>query len=106
MRVMRATLSVLVGLIIASGCSSDSAAQVHPTPSIAVHTFAGGCAGTTLTNALPPLWAQGGWSQPHAPWEVPWALGTGGNAVAYLFATELVAGPSPRVDGTKTRFSG
>jgi|SRR5579859_5244972 len=61
---MRATLLVLVGLIIASGCTSNSAAQVHPTPSIAVHTFAGGCAGTTLTDALPPLWAQGGWSQP------------------------------------------
>lgn len=103
MRVMRATLSVLVGLIIASGCTPNSAAQVQPTPSIAVHTFAGGCAGTMLTDALPPAWAQGGWSQPHAPWEVPWALGTGGNAVAYLFATELVAGPSPRVDGTNNK---
>lgn len=72
-------------------------------PSAPVRTFAGGCAGTVLTDALPPTWAQGGWNQPKAPWVVPWARGGGGDAVAYLFATQLVAGSSPRVNGTNNK---
>src|SRR5205823_1602155 len=82
---------------------SSSAAHAHASSSVPVHSFAGGCAGTVLTDALPPTWAQAGWSQPQAPWGVPWALGTGGDAVAYVFATQLVAGGSPRVDGTNNK---
>jgi hypothetical protein len=37
------------------------------------------------------------------PWGVPWALGTGGQAVAYHFARQLVAGNSPRADGTNNK---
>lgn len=103
MRVMRTAVLVVVGLIVAFACTSSSATPVNSSRSIPVHSFAGGCAGTTLTDALPPVWAQGGWSQPKAPWGVPWALGTGGNAVAYVFATQLVVGPSPRVNGTNNK---
>ena len=68
------------------------------------HTFAGGCAGTVLTDAEPPLWAQGGWNHVSGtPWGVPWALGSGGQAVAFVFAGQLVAGSSPRVDGTNNK---
>lgn len=35
---------------------------------------------------------------------MPWALGSDGNAVAYLFAKQLVAGPSPRTDGTNSKI--
>jgi hypothetical protein len=90
-------------VLLSGGCTSSSTAQVQSSPSVPVHSWAGGCAGTVLTDALPPTWAQGGWNQPQAPWGVPWALGTGGDAVAYLFATQLVAGSSPRVDGTNNK---
>jgi hypothetical protein len=57
-----------------------------------------------LTDAEPPLWAQGGWSHAKGtPWPVPWAYGTQNDTVAYLFATQLVAGTSPRVDGSQNK---
>ena len=57
-----------------------------------------------MTDAVPPVWAQGGWSVAKgAPWPVPWALGTNDDTVAYLFATQLVAGVSPRVDGSQNK---
>jgi hypothetical protein len=96
-------LGALVVLLASCAPSSASSAQAHPSPTVAVHSFAGGCAGTALTDALPPVWAQGGWNQPAAPWPVPWAFGTGKDAVAYVFATELVAGASPRVNGTNNK---
>jgi hypothetical protein len=102
----RKTTSCCAGfalLILLGGACTSSAAQVHSSPSIPVHSFAGGCSGTSLTDALPPVWAQGGWNQPSAPWGVPWAFGTGENTVAYVFATQLVAGVSPRVDGTNNK---
>jgi hypothetical protein len=34
---------------------------------------------------------------------VPWAFGTNHDTVAYLFATQLVAGVSPRVDGSQNK---
>src|SRR5579872_434042 len=95
--------SVVCLALLVAACTSTSAARVNATSSVPVHTYAGGCAGTVLTDALPPTWAQDGWNHPQAPWGVPWARGTGGNAVAYLFATELVAGGSPRVDGTNNK---
>ena len=57
-----------------------------------------------LTDAEPPLWAQGGWSHAKGtPWPVAWAFGTEHTTVAYLFATQLVAGSSPRVDGSQNK---
>lgn len=97
-----ASLAALL-ILLAVGCTS-SPAQVRTSPSFPVQTFAGGCAGTVLTNATPPVWAQGGWTHPKGtPWDVPWALGTNGDSVAYLFAAQLVAGSSPRVNGTNNK---
>lgn len=93
-------------LILADGCttSQPSSAQARPSPSVPVHSFAGGCASTVLTDAAPPVWAQGGWSVAKGtPWPVPWAFGTHNNAVAYLFAKQLVAGVSPRLDGSQNK---
>jgi hypothetical protein len=95
-------------LILAVGCTTSPAAsaQVHLSPSVPVHSFAGGCAGTVLTDARPPVWAQDGWSvvAKGTPWPVRWALGTQGDTVAYLFNTQLVAGVSPRSDGTANKI--
>jgi len=96
-------VGIAVLILLSEGCTSSSTAQVHSSPSVPVNSFAGGCGGTLLTDALPPTWAQVGWNQPQAPWGVPWALGTGSDAVAYVFATQLVAGSSPRVDGTNNK---
>ena len=95
----------LAFMLLAVGCSTSpvapARAQLSPT---VVHTFAGGCAGTVLTDAQPPVWGQGGWTHPKAtPWDVPWAFGTQNTAVAYVFATQLVAGGSPRTDGTNNK---
>lgn len=93
-------------LILASGCTTSPAATTEGQPAAraTVHSFHGGCAGTVLTDAEPPLWAQGGWSHAKGtPWPVPWAFGTPRDTVAYLFATQLVAGSSPRVDGSNNK---
>jgi hypothetical protein len=101
----RAGLAALA-LMLAAGCTSSPtapAAQAQPSPA-AVHSFAGGCSGTVLTDAVPPAWAQEGWSHAKGtPWPVPWAFGTQGDALAYLFATQLVAGESPRIDGSQNK---
>jgi len=98
--------AVLLLLLMTGGCTPSQPAQapVRTSPTAAVHSFAGGCAGTVLTDAEPPVWAQVGWSHvAGTPWPVRWALGTGGTAVAYVFATRLVAGASPRVDGSQNK---
>jgi hypothetical protein len=88
-------------LLLTAGCSSSQTPQAKARPSAPVHTFAGGCAGTVLTDAEPPQWSQGGWTVAKgSPWPVPWAIGAQANAVAFLFADELVAGGSPRVNGS------
>jgi hypothetical protein len=101
----RTIAGLAVALLLGAGaCTPAQSAQVRPSPT-ATHTFAGGCAGTVLTDAEPPVWAQGGWNVVKGqPWGVPWALATGGQAVAYLFARQLVAGNSPRVDGTNNKI--
>jgi hypothetical protein len=93
----------LVILLAAAACNEPPNKQaVQPTPSLA--SLAGGCAGTLLTKAEPPTWAQGGWSVTKgAPWPVPWAVADSGVAVAFVFATRLVAGASPRVDGSSNK---
>jgi hypothetical protein len=93
-------------ILLASGCTSSppAAAQVRQSPSVSVHSFAGGCAGTVLTDAEPPGWAQGGWTHTRGtPWPVRWAFGTRGDTIAYVFATQLVAGGSPRRDGSNNK---
>ena len=93
-------------LILAGGCTTSPAApaQAHPSPSVPVHSFAGGCAGTVLTDAEPPVWAQGGWSVAKGtPWPTHWAFGTDHETLAYLFANQLVAGISPRADGSQNK---
>jgi hypothetical protein len=40
-----------------------------------------------------------------APWPVPWALGTSADALAYVFAIQLVAGVSPRKDGSNNKIA-
>lgn len=95
-----------VALLVAA-CSQSNAptAHVHSSPTEApLSDRAGGCAGTAVTDAIPPDWAQSGWfGITGATWPVPWAMGAPGNAVAYLWATELVAGPSPRGDGSTNK---
>jgi hypothetical protein len=96
-------------LLLAVACASAPAAnvQIQTSPKAIVHTFGGGCLGTVLTDAEAPVWSQGGWSQAKGTsWPVPWALGTGGDAVAFLFTTRLVAGPSPRSDGSSNNKVG
>jgi hypothetical protein len=103
---MNRPVGLAVLLILLAPCtSSQPTSQGKASPTPAAHTFAGGCAGTVLTDAEPPAWAQGGWTHPKVtPWAVPWALGTRGDTVAYVFATQLVAGVSPRADGTSNKI--
>src|SRR5690242_1328386 len=101
-------LATLLVLTFACSTSHPTATSTNQSPSAAptasVHTFAGGCAGTVLTDAVPPVWARGGWSyQSGKPWPVPWAFGTDDISVAFVFATQLVVGPSPRVDGSNNK---
>jgi hypothetical protein len=37
------------------------------------------------------------------PWPVPWTAADSGQAVAFVFAGRLVAGASPRVDGSSNK---
>lgn len=103
---MKAARLAVAIVLLASGCTSSPTPTAHaqPSPTATVHTYAGGCAGTMVTDAIPPVWAQGGWTNPGGqPWWVPWAFGTSKTTVAYLFATQLVAGTSPRVDGSNNK---
>lgn len=104
---MNRPVIVAVLLILLAGCtSSQPTSQLKASPTAVAHTFAGGCAGTVLTDAEPPVWAQGGWTHSKGtPWPVPWALGTQGNTVAYVWGTQLVAGVSPRADGTNNKVN-
>jgi hypothetical protein len=91
-------------LLVIAGCTTSQPGQVQTGPTAAVHQLAGGCASTVLTDAEPPVWAQSGFSHAKGtPWPVPWALGTGGTAVAYVFANQLVAGSGSRVDGSQNK---
>ena len=92
---------ILLGTV---SCNQPAAAPASVSPSQAVHTLAGGCAGTVLTDSEPPGWSQGGWSHTKGtPWPVPWTAAASGDAVAFVFAGRLVAGPSPRVDGSTNK---
>jgi hypothetical protein len=96
--------ALLVLLAVACTSSPVAKAQIQASPKPSIHSFAGGCSGTVLTDAEPPVWSQGGWSHAKGtPWPVPWALGTGGNAAAFLFTTQLVAVPNPLSDGASNK---
>src|SRR5229473_1697826 len=69
-----ARLTIAVLLAVAA-CAPVQTGHLSPSPT-ATHTFAGGCGGTELTD---------------------------GDAVAFVFANELVAGSSPRVHGTNNK---
>ena len=99
-RLRRAGIAASVLIILLGGCASPQPAQVKASPTVPVNTFAGGCAGTVLTDAEPPIWAQAGFQVTVAPWPVPWAFGTQNTTVAFVFSKVLVAGSGPRVDGT------
>jgi hypothetical protein len=93
-------------VVLAGGCISSQATQVKASPTVPVRTFAGGCAGTVLTDAEPPVWAQAGWTHARGtPWPVPWAFGTQDTTVAFLFSTVLVVGSGPRVDGSYNKVT-
>jgi len=93
-------------ITLSAGCTSAHTAQVKASPSVSVNTLSGGCAGTVLTDAEPPAWAQDGFQAKGTPWPVPWAFGTHNTTVAFVFSRVLVAGNGPRMDGTynKVRF--
>jgi hypothetical protein len=100
----RAVVVAVLLILLAACTSSQPTSQVKASLTPAAHTFAGACAGTVLTDAEPPIWAQGGWTHTKGtPWAVPWALGTQGNTVAYVWGTQLVAAQSPRVDGPNNK---
>ena len=105
-RSLCATVAASLLISLLGACASTQTAQVRASPSVPIHTFAGGCAGTVLTDAEPPVWAQAGFQVTGAPWPVPWAFGTQHTTVAFVFAKVLIAGSGPRVDGTnnKVRF--
>lgn len=89
-------------VLLLFGCTSS--AQPAARASSTAQPVAGGCASTVLTVAEPPAWAQGGWTHAKGtPWPVPWAMATPGDAVAFLMSRELVAGGSPRVDGSSNK---
>ncbi len=101
----------IVLLILTSACGAAVSPAEPPSPSgvpsspgLAATTTAavGGCSGTAVSTAEPPAWARGGFSIARgSPW-VPWALGKPGDAIAYLFSTQLVAeGCGP--DGTHNK---
>ena len=94
-----ACIAAALLVILVAGCGPSQASQVKASPTVPVHTLAGGCAGTVLTDAEPPVWAQAGFAK-LTPWPVPWAFGTKDTTVAFLFSTVLVAGSGPRVDGS------
>jgi hypothetical protein len=100
-----ACVGAVLLIILVGGCASSQAAQVKASPSVPVHTFAGGCAGTVLTDAEPPVWAQAGFRAKGTPWPVPWAFGTQNTTVAFVFSSVLVAGSGPRVDGTYNKVT-
>ena len=96
----------VVMILLAGGCTSSASgpAQASTANRAPLHAVAGGCSGTVVTDSEPPVWAQTGFRHTQGtPWPVPWALGKPGDAVAMLFSTQLVAGGSPRVDGSNNK---
>jgi hypothetical protein len=105
-RTQRTTMLAVLLILLGACTSFQPTSQVKAGPTAAVHTFAGGCAGTVLTDAVPPIWAQSGWTHTTGtPWPVPWAFGTPGNTLAYVWGTQLVSAQSSRVDGPNNKVN-
>ena len=97
-------LGTLVTLFAGACSSTPSPIKAAASAKPSVRSLPGGCAGTVLTDAIPPRWAQGGWHVANAQrWPVPWAMASSGDALAFMWATQLVAGSSPRADGTNNK---
>ncbi|MGI8563941.1 MAG: hypothetical protein ACR2MZ_10385 [Candidatus Dormibacter sp.] len=93
-------------VVIVTGCTNGTIArQTSPIASLPAQEISGGCAGTqVIARGAPPDWAQAGFTaQPGSPWRVPWALGKPGDALAYVFAGQLVA-QGHRPDGTSNKI--
>jgi hypothetical protein len=91
-------------LIVVSGCAQSRAAAPQRSTPLPGHSETVACAGTVVADTQPPSWALAGWIHPTVTtWPVPWAIGQPDDAIAYLFARRLVAGKSPRVDGTSNK---
>jgi hypothetical protein len=91
--------------VLAAACTPQSTPRTSRSNPSPTHPIAGRCAETVFTNAEPPEWSQSGWTVPKgAPWPVRWTLASSGDAVAFMFAGELVAGPSPRSDGSNNKI--
>lgn len=103
-RSLCACIAAALLIMLVGGCGSSQATQVKASPTVPTRTFAGGCAGTVLTDAEPPVWAQTGFAK-LTPWPVPWAFGTQDTTVAFLFSTVLVAGSGPHVDGSYNKVT-
>ena len=96
-----ACIAAALVIILVGGCGSS---QVKASPTVPIRTFAGGCAGTVLTDAEPPVWAQTGFAK-LTPWPVPWAFGSQDTTVAFLMSTVLVAGSGPHMDGSYNKVT-
>jgi hypothetical protein len=91
-------------LLAAVACNEHAVAPATMSPSQSAQALAGDCAGTVLSYGEPPGWSQSGWTHTSGtPWPVPWTIAASGDAVAFVFAGKLVAGPSPRVDGSNNK---
>lgn len=102
--VSRVAVALLLVVMMAGGCSGHPTASPTASawPPAGAHIEPGGCGGTAvITGVEPPPWALGGFSGA-APTTLPWALSRSRKAVAYLFATELVAGHA-RANGTTNK---
>ena len=99
-------IAAVLLITLVGGCTSSPATQANASPTVPIRTFVCGCAGTVLTDAEPPAWAQPGWSHTKGtPWPVPWGFGTQDTSVAFLFSTVLVVGSGPRVDGSYNKVT-
>ena len=93
---------MVLALAVASCSSSPVAIGAKSRPAPSLHMVAGGCNGTIVSDSVPPAWAQGGFTvAPGTPW-VPWTQSPDGQVIAFLFATELVAG-GVRPDGSANK---
>jgi hypothetical protein len=103
-RSLCASTAAALLIILVGGCGSSQTTQAKASPTVPIRTFAGGCAGTVLTDAEPPVWAQTGFAK-LTPWPVPWAFGSQDTTVAFLISTDLVAGSGPHMDGSYNKVT-
>jgi hypothetical protein len=97
-------VALVMVTLVACTQAPSAVRQATSSPAPPAHSLPGGCAGTVLTDAMPPKWAQTGWTvAAGSPWPVRWSFGQPADSIAFMFAGQLVAGPSPRKDGTSNK---